>query len=119
MLGWMGHRNGDRDWEPAELTEHQARDGGKLGELPSRTERRTPPPSLDGGVLLYPKGGTMRKGLEYLNIAEKCRNLASQATEPRVKKKLESIARSLETLAARRAKQLDKPAKKASRARSR
>src|SRR5262245_9237471 len=31
MLGWVGHRNGDRDCEPAELTEHQARDGGKLG----------------------------------------------------------------------------------------
>src|SRR5262249_15952690 len=70
------------------------------------------------GFCYIRKGPMMRKGLEYLHIAEKCRNLASQATEPRVKKKLEGIARSLETLAERRAKQLGK-LPKAPRVRSR
>jgi len=119
MLGWVGHRNGDRDCEPAELTEHQARDGGKLGR--ASPAYRAPEPRHGrpmAGFCYTRKGPMMRKGLEYLNIAEKCRNLASQATEPRVKKKLEGIARSLETLAARRAEQLSKPAK-APRARSR
>jgi len=94
--------------------------GENQGESPPRTEPPEPRHRRpDGGVLLYPKGAMMRRGLEYLNIAEKCRSLASQATESRVKKKLESMARSLETLAARRAKELSKPAKKAARARSR
>src|SRR5262249_32058153 len=122
LLGWVGHRNGDRDCEPAQLTEHQAtvRLGvGKITESSSAYRAaRTPPPSLDGGVLQYQKGAMMRKGLKYLNIAEKCQNWASQATDPRVKKKLESMARSLKTLAARRAEQLSKPVK-APRARSR
>src|SRR5262249_17206634 len=61
MLGWVGHRNGDRDCEPAELTEHQARDGGKLGGLPPRTERQNSPRSPHGGVLLYPKGARCGK----------------------------------------------------------
>jgi hypothetical protein len=60
----------------------------------------------------------MRKGLTYLDFAEKCRNLASQAIEPHDKKKLESMARAWETVAADRAKRLAKPAK-APRARSR
>jgi len=60
----------------------------------------------------------MRKGLAYLNLAEKCRNLARQVTEPRFKKQLESMARAWETLAVQRAKQLAKPAK-APRTRSR
>jgi hypothetical protein len=33
----------------------------------------------------------MRKGLAYLDVAERCRKMASQVTEPRVKKKLESL----------------------------
>src|SRR5499427_10214459 len=98
--------------------------GENQGESPPRTEPPEPRHGARrsahdrGGVLLYPKGPMMRRGLEYLNIAEKCRSLASQATESRVKKKLESMARSLETLAARRAKQLDK-LPKAPRVRSR
>jgi hypothetical protein len=39
MLGWVGHRTGDRDCEPAQLTEHQATValgmGGKLGGSPA------------------------------------------------------------------------------------
>jgi hypothetical protein len=58
------------------------------------------------------------KGLEYVNLAENCRKLAGQVKDTRVKKKLESMARACETVAADRAKQLGKPAK-APRARSR
>lgn len=53
----------------------------------------------------------MRKGLAYLDLAEKCRKLAGQLTDLRHKKELEGIARSLETVAADRAKQLAKRAR--------
>src|SRR5262249_38741286 len=33
MLGWVGHRNGDRDCEPAQLTEHPATVGLGMGEI--------------------------------------------------------------------------------------
>ena len=42
MLGWVGHRNGDRDCEPAQLTEHQLGIGGKLGRV--SPEYRAPEP---------------------------------------------------------------------------
>ena len=50
----------------------------------------------------------MRKGLSYLDMAEKCRNLARQAPEPRHKKQLEDMALECEALAAGRVKQLAK-----------
>ena len=52
----------------------------------------------------------MRKGLAYLDFAEKCRKLASQLKEPRQKKILEGMAQSWETVAKQRAKQLAKSA---------
>src|SRR5262249_21533584 len=120
MLGWVGHRNGDRDCEPAQLTEDHAIAGRGRGKNWGglRPEPPNPATAAPWRGFAIPERGKMRKGLEYLNIAEKCQNLASQATEPRVKKKLESIARSLETVAARRAKQLGK-LPKAPRVRSR
>jgi hypothetical protein len=54
----------------------------------------------------------MRKGLAYLDMAEKCRDLASQVTEPQYKKQLERMAQKFETLAAERAKQLANAASK-------
>jgi len=46
MLGWVGHRNGDRDCEPAQLTEDQATVRTRMEEIgretPPRTERRNP-----------------------------------------------------------------------------
>src|SRR5262245_57753034 len=67
MLGWVGHRNGDRDCEPAELTEHQARDGGKLGR--ASPAYRAPEPRHGrpmAGFCYTRKRPMMRKGLEYL-----------------------------------------------------
>src|SRR5262245_34649150 len=40
MLGWVGHRTGDRDCEPAELTEHQATVG--LGRVNVPTSLQYP-----------------------------------------------------------------------------
>lgn len=57
----------------------------------------------------------MRKGLAYLDLAERCRQLAGQVKEPRHKKELAGMARLWERAAAERAKQLGKPARKAPR----
>src|SRR5262245_65802320 len=40
MLGWVGYRNGDRDCEPAQLTEHQATVG--LGRVNVPTSLQYP-----------------------------------------------------------------------------
>jgi hypothetical protein len=53
----------------------------------------------------------MRKGLAYVELAEKCRQLASAVTDPLHKKQLKNMARSWETDAAERAKRLAKSAK--------
>jgi hypothetical protein len=53
----------------------------------------------------------MRKGLAYVELAEKCRRLASAVTDPLHKKQLQNMARSWETVAAERAKRLAKSAK--------
>jgi len=53
----------------------------------------------------------MRKGLAYVELAEKCRQLASAVTDQVHRKQLQAMARSWETVAAERAKQLAKPAK--------
>jgi hypothetical protein len=53
----------------------------------------------------------MRKGLAYVELAEKCRQLASAVTDPLHKKQLKAVARSWETVASERAKQLAKSAK--------
>jgi hypothetical protein len=53
----------------------------------------------------------MRKGLAYVELAEKCRQLASAVSDPLHKKQLQAMARSWETVAAERAKQLVKPAR--------
>ena len=53
----------------------------------------------------------MRRGLGYLDLAEKCRRLASRLTEPRYKKQLEGMAQLWETATADRAKQLAKAAR--------
>jgi hypothetical protein len=60
---------------------------------------------------------TMRKGLAYLDLAERCRKLASQLDDRQHKKELEEVARSWEKVAAQRAKELSKQAssKKAAR----
>jgi hypothetical protein len=50
----------------------------------------------------------MRKGMAYLDAAEKCRHLARQTTERQIKKQLEAMAVEWEALAAERAKQLSK-----------
>jgi len=60
----------------------------------------------------------MRKGLAYLDFAEKCRKLASQLKEPRQKKILEDMAQSWETVARQRAKQLAKSARAKTRRKS-
>jgi hypothetical protein len=52
----------------------------------------------------------MRKGLAYVELAEKCRQLARAVTDPMHKKQLQDMARSWETVAAERAKKLAKPA---------
>ena len=44
----------------------------------------------------------MRKGLAYVELAEKCRQLASAVTDPLHKKQLQNMARSWETVAAER-----------------
>jgi hypothetical protein len=51
----------------------------------------------------------MRKGLAYIELAEKCRQLARAVRDPLHKKQLQTMARSWETVAAKRAKQLAKP----------
>src|SRR5262249_57631358 len=92
--------------------------GENQGESPPRAEPPEPRHGARrsahdrGGVLLYPKGPMMRRGLEYLNIAEKCRSSASQATESRVKKKLERMAPTFEKPPAPAAKTPSKPTKK-------
>jgi hypothetical protein len=54
----------------------------------------------------------MRKGLAYVELAEKCRQLASAVTDPLHKKQqLQGMARSWETVATERAKQLAKPSR--------
>jgi hypothetical protein len=60
---------------------------------------------------------TMRKGLAYLDLAERCRKLASQLDDRQHKRELEQVARSWEKVAAQRAKGLSKKAssKKAAR----
>jgi hypothetical protein len=60
----------------------------------------------------------MRKGLAYLDLAEKCRKLASQLKEPRQKKILEDMAQSWETVARQRAKELAKSARAKARRKS-
>jgi len=60
----------------------------------------------------------MRKGLAYLDLAEKCRKLASQVRERRAKKELQGMARSWEAVAAERAKRLSKPARSRAAAKS-
>ena len=50
----------------------------------------------------------MRKGMAYLETAEKCRDLARKTTEPQIKKELKAMAAEWEGLAAGRAKQLSK-----------
>jgi hypothetical protein len=50
----------------------------------------------------------MRKGLAYLDLAEKCQKLARQIKDARQRKQLEAMARSWEIVAADRAKQLAK-----------
>jgi len=54
----------------------------------------------------------MRKGMDYLQSAEKLRKLATRMEHPKYKKQLERIAQEFETLAAKRAKQLAKVASK-------
>ena len=46
----------------------------------------------------------MRKGLAYLDMAEKCRALARQVKEPNNKSHLEDMAREWERMAAERVK---------------
>jgi hypothetical protein len=60
---------------------------------------------------------TMRKGLAYLDLAERYRKLASQLDDRQNKRELEEVARSWEKVAAQRAKELSKKAssKKAAR----
>jgi hypothetical protein len=53
----------------------------------------------------------MRKGMAYVELAEKCRQLASAVTDRVHKKQLQAMARSWETVAAERAKHLAKPAR--------
>ena len=53
----------------------------------------------------------MRKGLAYVELAEKCRQLASAVTDPFHKKQLQGMARSWETVATERAKKLAKPSR--------
>ena len=53
----------------------------------------------------------MRKGLAYVELAEKCRQLASAVTDQFHKKQLQGMARSWETVATERAKQLAKPSR--------
>jgi hypothetical protein len=53
----------------------------------------------------------MRKGLAYVELAEKCRQLASAVTDPLHKKQLQGMARSWKTVATERAKQLAKPSR--------
>jgi hypothetical protein len=53
---------------------------------------------------------TMRKGLAYLDLAERCRKLASQLDDRQNKRELEEVARSWEKVAAQRAKELSKKA---------
>jgi hypothetical protein len=60
----------------------------------------------------------MRKGLAYLDLAERCRKLASQLKEPRQKKILEDMAQSWETVARQRAKELAKSARAKARRKS-
>jgi hypothetical protein len=60
----------------------------------------------------------MRKGLAYLDLAEKCRKLASQLKEPRQKKILEDMAQSWETVARQRAKELAKSVRAKARRKS-
>ena len=50
----------------------------------------------------------MRKGLAYLDAAERCRHLARHVPDPRTKKELNDMASEWEKLAAERAKQLAK-----------
>src|SRR5262245_26701783 len=62
MFGWVGHRNGDRDCEPAQLTEHQAtaraRDGGKLGRVsPEYRAAQNPATVARLRGFATPKGG--------------------------------------------------------------
>jgi hypothetical protein len=54
----------------------------------------------------------MRKGMTYLDAAEKCRRLAGQVTERQIKKKLDVMAQEWESLAAERANELSKHSNK-------
>jgi hypothetical protein len=59
----------------------------------------------------------MRKGLAYVELAEKCRQLASAVTDPSHKKQLQNMARAWKTVSAARATLLvklatQKPARK-------
>ena len=53
----------------------------------------------------------MRKGMAYLEAAEKCRDLARKTTEPQIKKELDAVAAEWQALAAKRAKQISKQGK--------
>jgi len=53
----------------------------------------------------------MRKGLQYLGLAENCRKLAKQTKNRLHKKQLEDMARLWESLAIGRAKRIAKTAK--------
>jgi hypothetical protein len=50
----------------------------------------------------------MRKGMAYLEAAERCRDLAGKTTEPQITTRLEAMAAQWEAFAAKRAEQLSK-----------
>jgi hypothetical protein len=60
----------------------------------------------------------MRKGLAYLDMAEKCRALAGQVTEAKNKKRLDEMAQEWERMASERVKSAVAAAKYAAAAAS-
>jgi len=60
----------------------------------------------------------MRKGLELLESAEQCRKLAKRAKDPQEKKQLEDMAQTWERLAAERAANFARKAKRRASAKS-
>jgi len=53
----------------------------------------------------------MRKGLAYLDLADRCRKLARQIKDRRQRKQLEDMARAWEIVASDRAKKLTRAGK--------
>ena len=53
----------------------------------------------------------MRRGLAYLDLADRCRKLARQIKDRRQRKQLEDMARAWEIVASDRAKELTKAGK--------